>query len=269
MKKLLVLISIVSLLAFAGSAFAADYDYDAIGHIVDDWSGSDSDLVGHVDGTYGSGAYAKYLQEKAAKNPSTTTTSALSTAGLKMVTPTAVANGNSSDANALTTLAIFANLVPDLPFGVLPSYTLDSSALSGDEVVIVLYEAVDSTIANKLNGKTLHMFARAALATSNVDNIYLYKVTTAGVKTKLANNTAVAAGTVSANDIIVIAFKPTTSTTDDNYPVSTSANVTFAPAAVTTQSASAVLGSSGGGCALGTSALALAVLGLFIAKRRG
>ena len=66
MKKLLVFVLVVSLLAFASSSFAATYDYDTIDDVVGHWTGTDSDLAGHINSTYGSDAYNKYLAEKAA-----------------------------------------------------------------------------------------------------------------------------------------------------------------------------------------------------------
>ncbi|MBQ7560074.1 MAG: hypothetical protein IJT20_07505 [Synergistaceae bacterium] len=114
----------------------------------------------------------------------------------------------------------------------------------------------------------MKLFADAATKTSNVAGIWLERVGTSATSSSKLNNNSTTS-TAAKGDAIVLCF--TVDADSGETPVSGAAyDGTFAPALMTTGSApSALLGSSGGGCALGTSALVLAVLGLFIAKRRG
>lgn len=269
MKKLLVLISIVSLLAFAGSAFAADYSYDAIGHIVDDWTGTESDLVGHVDGTYGSGAYAKYLAEKAAnaaKNPSTAALSAISALGTDYVAV------SSSDIEAQATSVInaassylTADATVTRKLVVVPPKIIARAAHNGKKVVVVVSEEFATTGLTTGTVKTRKGTTFGSDASSHAGVMYAAK-SGSGFATPAAVTTNF--NGLTSGGLLLFWFDCDTSKSD-NVSTAAAGGEAGPFAVITETSDGGKLGSSGGGCALGTSALALAVLGLFIAKRRG
>ncbi|MBQ9418938.1 MAG: hypothetical protein IJU31_01030 [Synergistaceae bacterium] len=150
----------------------------------------------------------------------------------------------------------------------LPVFQLDDTYLTVDvSYDIVLTSSMTSAQASLLNGRTLKILASADVAGSNLSNVLALVKGSGGTATEYLNNTAIASGTFAQGNALALRFKYNTNGTYP--PVANSATRNFAPALLATAATAGSLGGSGGGCALGTSALALAVLGLFIAKRRG
>ena len=262
MKKLLVLVSVVCLLAFAGSAFADDYSYESIDSLVESYEGSD--IAGHVDATFGDGAYSRYLAEKAATEPSEETVAKFDST-MNIISGDEVSVTSDPSGASTTIVESFGDGSQTVVN--LPTYTVDSTKVTeGQYYDLLIVESMTATQATALNGAKLVLLADKTDKDSALGTLSL-KQGRGGVTTTHANGANIAAGTFAAGDALALHFKY--SATGDYAPVAASDALPFAPGFIAGASVPGALGGSGGGCAMGTSAIALAVLGLFIAKRRG
>ena len=272
MKKLLVLFAIVSLFAFAGSAMAYDPGDDVAGHyeLLSDAVGhyTGSDVAGHIDGTYGTGAYDWYLSYSPALAAASEDIGedVLDEIGdlfggldATQVKPGSMTSGN-ADTQEDFIIGLLGTVDVYFPFGALPTFNFTSfNVAEGDVAVINL-----GTVLTASSNMVLKLFASTA-ATAINSNMYIITKNGSADAVKHENN---ATTSFTEGDKVYLAFVVGSSSTN---PVKGAAftSGSFSPVAATVSSSGGSLGGSGGGCAMGTSALALAVLGLFIAKRRG
>lgn len=287
MKKLLVLISIVSLLAFAGSAFGATTwtdptTDDEVGHYVDTFTDmTQSDIVGH----YGQDAYDWWVAYQKAQANASAAVSAVTNAdnqaaAKNLISTLGLSNAvvaTSATAPSAAALSAMAALVTNsqtmnIPFTI-PAIGIPSGAVAGTTVVVACLGTVTSSNISAFNSCKLDLYGmnssnKTAKAAAGKTQMYLVHGTTA------VDNQATMTGFTSGERVFLLFVVGDTSTYNTGVNgISASAVPTSVQTAMVTTTASgtptALFGSSGGGCALGTSALALAVLGLFIAKRRG
>lgn len=270
MKKLFVFVLVVSLLAFAGGAWASD----AVSHGTDD-------LVSHGSGgSSTTPATAPSASEflSAAKTVSTTVANALTASAdygtdgytRVLLSGDSISTMSSAASNALS------GFVNKLPSGSqaysIPQINIPDTVASGEVLQVVMPNTMDLKGVQKL-----YFYPNPAAGDTTSDYmwfIYNSATTSAGkiTWTKLTSSSTSADISASSGKRLVLEFVYTTASPFVKVgAVETSANAVnpgVAGAAASSTSGGG-LSSSGGGCVAGTSALALAVLGLFIAKRRG
>ena len=275
MKKLFVFVLVVSLLAFAGGAWADD---DSTSH------GTESDLVSHgTSGTSTTPATAPSAASflSAAADPGTTMITALSTASADYGSDgytRVLLSGDSTFAtmSSAASNALIGFVNNKLPSGSqaysIPQINVPDTVASGEVLQVVMPNTMDLKGVQKL-----YFYPNPASGDTTSDYmwfIYNSATTSAGkiTWTKLTSSSTSADISASSGKRLVLEFVYTTASPFVKVgAVETSANAVnpgVAGAAASTSSGGG-LSSSGGGCVAGTSALALAVLGLFIAKRRG
>ena len=273
MKKLLVFVSIVSLFAFAGSVWASDAVlHDGVGH----------DGVGH--GTSGSTVAERTTAATTLlNNQKSTFATAAKTIDSTMQgyikniasdlsdtsTTRYVVSGDEIAEMDSTVLAALASIIGNMPAGskgyAVPQVKVDSSKVSAGHVIDVVMPT-GINLASPITG--LQFYANPSSSSSGTAGMwFVYKASDSDTWHKLAYNSGTSAINALAGNYkaLVLEIKYA----DASPYVATSATNTINSGIGATATSGAPSSGSGGGCALGTSALALAVLGLFIAKRRG
>jgi len=273
MKKLFVFVLVVSLLAFAGGAWASD----AVSHGTDD-------LVSH--GSSGSSSTPAIAPDAAtflstASKPEAGMITALSLASAdypsdgyaRRVLLSGDSTFSTMSSAASKALTGFANKLPSGSQAYsIPQINVPDTVISGEVLQVVMPNTMDLKGVQKL-----YFYPNPASGDTTSDYmwfIYNSATTSAGkiTWTKLTSSSTSADISASSGKRLVLEFVYTTASPFVKVgAVETSANAVnpgVAGAAASSTSGGG-LSSSGGGCVAGTSALALAVLGLFIAKRRG
>ena len=160
----------------------------------------------------------------------------------------------------------------------LPKITISKdSSLIGKTLAVCVTDSLLAAAASTMNGKQLLLYADGTdTATAVADmGIKLIASGDTAIKTNgtIANKEKFGSSIAARGDIVLMYFvyDPDTPTGGKTIVKGASASdgVLNSGLVVTSGSTPTSLRSSGGGCVAGTSALALAVLGLFIAKRRG
>lgn len=265
MKKLFVFVLVVSLLAFAGGAWASD----AVSHGTDD-------LVSHgSSGSSSSVAAAPSAADflSAAKTVSTTVANALTASADYGTGDTYSRDIISGDAIVSMDSTASSNLDGiSLPSGSakykFPKLSFDTGAYTAGHVLqIVMPQSMSLSGVQKL-----HFYHNLAAGTAEASKgmWFIYPTVSSGkvVWTKLTPSSTSADIAKSVGNLLVLEFVYQATAPYVNTSATASVNTGAAGEAASSTSGGG-LSSSGGGCAVGTSALALAVLGLFIAKRRG
>lgn len=263
MKKLFVFVLVVSLLAFAGGVWA---DTDDAGH---------SDLVSH--GTSGSGSTiataptdAEFFSAAATVSPALasylTASADYGSDGYerKLLSNDVIL---SMDSTAASNLATLPSGYAKYSF---PKLSFDANAYTvGNVLQIVMPSNMSLSGVQKLHfypdlvsGTTEATKGMWFIWASNPDSTG--KVTW----TKINSDSTASQIAASVNHRLVLEFIYQATAPFVNTSATASVN-TGAAGSASSSTSGGGLSSSGGGCAVGTSALALAVLGLFIAKRRG
>lgn len=272
MKKLLVFVSIVSLFAFAGSVWASDAVlHDGVGH----------DGVGH--GTSGSTVAERTTAATTLLNnqKSTFATAAKTidstmqgyikniASDLSDGATRYVVSGDEIAEMDSTVLAALASIIGNMPAGskgyAVPQVKVDSSKVSAGHVIDVVMPA-GINLSSPITG--LQFYANPSSSSSGTAGMwFVYKASASSKWQKLAYNSGTSAINALAGNYAALVLE--IKYADASPYVATSATNTINSGIGATTTSGAPSSGSGGGCALGTSALALAVLGLFIAKRRG